>query len=76
MAKYKEGQQLSFLPARVSCKVVHVTPYHESDDPHAMITVELTNGDVRTFPVAVQDNYLSTIPAERPRKKLLGFLDW
>lgn len=74
MAKYKVGQELTYLPSRSKCKVVHVTPYHDSEDQHAMITVELSNGDTRTFAVAVQDDYLSTQPAQRPRKTLLSGL--
>lgn len=60
--KYKEGQKLTLRKTNQPCTVVHVTPYHESDDPHAFVTVELKNGDLRQVPVKHQDEYLTTAP--------------
>jgi len=60
MPKYHKGQPLTYKPHNALCKVVNVTPYHESDDPHAFVTVELKNRDLRTIPVSVQDDYLTT----------------
>ena len=67
MAKYQEGNILTYKPLNQTCTVVNVTPYHESSDPHAFVTVELKNGDLRSVPVAKQDKYLTTDPPKKLR---------
>lgn len=60
--KYKKGQEITHKRLNVRVKVVHVTPYHDDADQHAVVTVELKNGDLRSIPVAIQDDYLTTDP--------------
>lgn len=63
--KYREGQTLTYKPLNQTVTVEHVTPYHESDDPHAFVTVSLKNGDLRQVPVKSQDKFLTTDPPKR-----------
>lgn len=65
--KYKVDQELTYKPLNQRVKVSHVTPYHEEADPNAFVTVELKSGDLRSVPVAVQDDYLTTDP---PKKRI------
>jgi len=59
--KHREGASLFFIPLdHKPCKVVHVTPYHENDDPHAFVTVQFPDGNLCNVPVAIQDEYLAT----------------
>ncbi len=58
MIKYKEGQNLVYIPLNVMVKVVHVTDYHEDNDPNAFVVISLPDGDVRSIPVAKQSVYL------------------
>lgn len=61
--KYKVDQPVTFLPLKKRAQVVHVTPYHDSADQHATVTIKfLDSSDTRTIPVAVQDQFLSTEP--------------
>lgn len=60
MPKYKVGQKLTYKPLNAVVTVAHVTPYHADDDQHAAVTVRLANGDLRTVPVAIQDDVLTT----------------
>lgn len=71
--KHKIGSLLYYIPFDYQpCLVKHVTPYYEEGDPHAMITVEFTDNDVRTIPVAIQDIYLATDtpPEAKPRPEI------
>ena len=58
MIKYKEGQTLVYIPLNVSVKVVHVTDYHEDNDPNAFVVITLSDGDLRSIPVARQSAFL------------------
>ncbi len=66
--KHKVGDPLHYIPFNYApCMVMHVTPYHEEGDKSAFVTVELTDGDIRTIPVALQDKYLALdAPKQRP----------
>ena len=71
--KHKVNALLYYIPFDYQpCLVKHVTPYYEEGDAHAMITVEFTDNDVRTIPVAIQDIYLATEvpPTPKPRPEL------
>ena len=62
------GQELTYKPLNQRVTVAHVTPYHDADDQHAAVTVRLKSGDIRTVPVAIQDDYL-TVEAPLPWTK-------
>ena len=66
--KYHIGDTPTYIPLNQIVTVVNVTPYHESDDPHAFVTVELKSGDLRTIPVARQDKYLTSQPPKKVTK--------
>jgi len=58
MIKYKAGQKLVYIPLNVMVEVVHVTDYHEDNDPNAFVVVTLPDGDLRSVPVAKQSTFL------------------
>jgi hypothetical protein len=68
MAKYRVGQELTYKPLNQRVIVAHVTPYHESEDPHAKVTIRLKSGDLRDVPVLIQEDYL-TVEAPLPMFK-------
>lgn len=70
--KYKENQEITYIPLNQRVVVEHVTPYHDADDQHATVTVRLRSGDLRTVPVAKQEKYLTTDPPKPRLRWLLG----
>lgn len=55
MAKYKEGDQVVFIPLNAPCTVLHVTPYNDENDKEATILIQNNvNKDTRTIHVALQ----------------------
>ena len=57
--KYKKGQQITLKPLNQIVTVVHVTPYHDADDQHAVVTVCTKQNSLINIPVAIQDDYLT-----------------
>lgn len=75
--KYKKGQLLTYKPLNQRVTVVHVTPYHESGDEHALVIVRKYTGDLMPVPVAIQDEYLTLDPPRKTGpglKNLFGLL--
>lgn len=66
--KYRIGDTPTYIPLNQTATVVNVTPYHESDDPHAFVTIELKSGDLRNIPVARQEKYLTSEPPKKVTK--------
>lgn len=57
--KPKVNDVLTFKPLNQRVTVAHVTPYHDENDPTAMVTVRLRSGDLRTIPVALVSQVLT-----------------
>lgn len=74
MEKLKVGQKVTYIPHNQVVEVIYVTPYHDSDDKHAVNFIKTKNGIIMPVPVAVQDKYLSTAPPVKTSvvKKIFG----
>lgn len=72
MIKYKEGQNLVYIPLNVSVKVIHVTDYHEDNDPNAFVVIGLPDGDIRSIPVAKQSAFLREGKPRPVRQQIKG----
>jgi len=58
--KPKVNDVLTYIPLNQRATVVHVTPYHDANDPAAVVTIRLRSGDLRNIPVALLEKNLTT----------------
>lgn len=76
MIKYKKGDQVVFIPLNAPCTVLHVTPYHDENDPSATLLIQNNvNKDTRTIHVAMQGVLLrgGKPTPKSPVKSILDF---
>lgn len=74
MTKLKAGQKVTYKPHNAQVTVIHVTPYHDDADQHAVNYIKTANGIIMPIPVPVQDEYLTTAPPVKVSaiKKIFG----
>lgn len=73
MERYKENQQLTYIPLNQLCRVVHnsLGP-GGSNAPDAFVTVLLANKMLMNVPVEKQDIFLTTRPPRPVLKNGFG----
>lgn len=73
MDNFQPGQIVTYIPLNQSVTVVHNSTLVGQVRGTDAVTVKLKNGDLRTVPVAIQDNFLTRNPPKpivRPRKQV------
>jgi len=73
MDNFQKGQIVTYIPLNQSVKVVHNSTLAGQQRGTDAVTIRLKNGDLRTVPVAEQDDYLTRnppVPIVRPRKQV------
>jgi len=70
MEHYAKGETLTYIPHNQPVTVVHNSTLVGQIRGTDAVTIRLKNGDLRTVPVAVQDEYLTrNPPVVRPRMR-------
>lgn len=70
MEHYQKGETLTYIPHNQQVTVIHNSTLVGQIRGTDAVTIRLKNGDLRTVPVAVQDDFLTrTPPVVRPRMR-------
>lgn len=70
MEHYQKGETITYIPHNQLVTVVHTSKLPGLERPTDTVTIRLKNNDIRSIPVAVQDDFLTrNPPVVRPRMR-------